>query len=167
MTAPSEAAMARKVILLAGLGFLTLLLIGPVLAVVATAVAVVAAVLPFILLGLAVWFPLQRWLCGRRPPSWHRLPRVKAAWQRTAGAVRRHGSQVGDTLRASGRTVAAFSLEVLSGAALGALLGLLRSPEGSVSALAILAGAGLGALVGVLVALARVRAWRRAEEGCS
>ena len=77
----------KKIAFLTMLGFATLVLVGPVLAIAIALVAtffslvltVASLVLPFLLVGLLVWVPFQMfqqgpqagWRCVRVPRSWH------------------------------------------------------------------------------------------------
>src|SRR5438128_2435762 len=71
MESPQTATgVVRKVLFLALLGFLALILAGPVLAIlslcVSLIVSVVVVVLPFALLGLLFWLPFQALILGRK-----------------------------------------------------------------------------------------------------
>jgi hypothetical protein len=129
------------------LGFLTVLLFGPLMGLLAT-------VLPFALLGFAIWAPVHILMHGRRSPAWQILARTRAVGERAAAAVR----YCGGPLRL-------FALEVLSGAALGALLVLLTATDASPKGPEIAAGLGLGAAVGFLVVLAGLKARHQAALG--
>jgi hypothetical protein len=149
----------RKLFLWAGLGFFGILFVGPV-------VAVVAAVLPFVLLGFLIWLPIHLVSAGPDSRAWPSLGRARQECRRTAAALYRasaavaEGCRPGETLRAAGRVLGTVLLEAFCGAAVGAVLGLLSDLDRAHNdpPPAAVVGALLGAAVGVLVGLSRLRA---------
>jgi hypothetical protein len=198
----------RVVAFLTVLGFLTVILIGPLLALVIAVFAVVAGVvivtLPFALIGLLVWgvlamsaqdraaawqgfrlraAALGRWLvvvpfaaCGR-VFAWalgvgRMLAPVALPVARKAGDVAREGIQHGVAMagrganaavevagkaRSTAQRVGSVLLEVVAGAAIGAILICLVDSHvpGGVLAMHILGGTLAGACLGLLVGAAR------------
>jgi hypothetical protein len=147
----------RKVFLLSILGLAAVVLVGPV-------VAVVATLLPFALVGFAVWF-VGRSLAGGRLVAWatareagQRLYRgVVVAPGRLAGrgwqgakAVA-HGTTRG-LMRFAGFTGRVF-FEGLAGASVGGILGAIGGGRYGDADIRVPLGLAAGALIGVLVAL--------------
>jgi hypothetical protein len=144
----------RKLVCLAVIGFLVVVLIGPIL-------ALLGVLISFALIGLLVWLPIRTLLYGK-PFDW---AKVKAVSRKYGGAVfgrchhvadqaLAHGHPVLEKVQAAGRFVALVFRETVCGALVGALLAVLRVPEASFHIKLVLLGAGIGALVGAVVALA-------------
>lgn len=167
----------RKVFWLAALGFGVLFLSGPVIGIVCGILAVVLAVastlFPFVIVGLIVWLPCRALFKGK-PPSWSDvhvnagkvwkasfvMP-VHTATDVCRGAVTRfHGA--GDRIKSGAQSLGAFFVEVISGAAVGALFGLIASLEHPRKEYILYAGSA-GAVMGIGVGLSRFRAWQAAE----
>jgi hypothetical protein len=162
----------RKAVFLTLLGFVTLVLLGPVLALaialVATffslVVALASVFLPFLLVGLLVWVPFQMlhrgpragWECVRDQTrafyqAFLAAPcRVGLRW--CAGAVHL-GEGALEKVRYVGRVLA----ETLCGAAVGALLAALTGTDSLDVGPRVLLGMMAGGLVGALVGAAQAR----------
>jgi hypothetical protein len=152
--------MLRKLFVLTFLGFLTITLIGPVLALIGLVLAMFVTALPFVVVGMLVWAPLHGLLYGRQAPGWRYMRKAGTVCVGAAGSL----SRAAFSLRAAGRVFGTILLEVGSGAAVGALLVFLANLEQPPTPGAAFAGIGLGAGVGLLVGLSRLRSARQVEE---
>jgi hypothetical protein len=137
------------------LGFVTVLFIGPLL-------ALVASLLPFALLGCGLWAGVHVLLHGRRSPVWRAGLRAQAVYLGATGAVSQSLSHVAGAVCAFGRPLKVIALEVLSGCLLGLLVVLLRATEAAPARGEVFAGVALGGVVGLLVAVAGLRGGQRA-----
>lgn len=164
----------RKVFCLAAIGFGVLVLSGPVIGIVCVFLGIVLSIasmlFPFVLIGLIVGLPLRA-LFGNKKMNWSDVhKRAGYVWRgsfvlpvRTAsgvcrGAVTRfHGA--GDRIKNGAKSLGAFFFEVLCGAAVGTLFGLIASLEHPREEYLIYAGSA-GAVLGIGVGLSRFRAWR-------
>lgn len=142
-------ALLRKALFLSLLGFAAIALIGPIIALVST-------LLVFALIGLVTW-PILRGIWGTmtrsKDKAEHPIPQPKPALreeQRSLAArLRDHRAWhwVGEQARFTGGVV----LEVVCGALLGAMLGLLAGRESPDVEQYVGIGAVVGAFVGILV----------------
>ena len=146
-------AVLRKLALLALIGFLVVVLIGPIL-------AMLGVLVSFAFIGLVVWLPIRTLLYGK-PFEWHQVREasrrcggaVWGGWNRLAGGAVGEGNLVLEKVQATGRVLAAIVREAACGALVGALLGMVVGPDGSDPPPSMLIGAGFGAMLGILVAL--------------
>jgi hypothetical protein len=153
----SAAQVARKAALITVLGFLVVVLSGPLL-------TILGVLLPFALVGLLVWVPYRLFAEARQGG----LPAV----QRTAGQALRNVAAV--PFWAVGRLLALVSfvvravfgligfvlglgIRVGAGAAIGAILGVIGSLEYQDPQVRVPAGALIGAAVGLLAWALRSR----------
>ncbi len=164
--------MIRKILAMALLGFLVVTLAGPVF-----------TLLGLALVGFVAWGLFRAVFSGRQP-SWQKLRRQ--TWWFGRGAYRaarftafvtvRELGYLGRTLGHKGAwlsraawerarndapPVAGFFLEVLSGSAIGALLGLAVGWQREFMPAAIGIGAGAGAGLGILVGILNWRSRRK------
>ena len=164
----------RKVFCLAAIGFGVLVLSGPVIGVVCVVLGIVLSIasmlFPFAIVGLIVWLPLRA-IFGNKETKWSDVQKnARTVFQgsfvvpvRTAsgvcrGAVTRfHGA--GDRIKSGAQSLGAFFVEVICGAAVGTLFGLIASLEHPREEYLIYAGSA-GAVLGIGVGLSRFRAWR-------
>jgi hypothetical protein len=164
----------RKVFCLAAIGFGVIVLSGPVIAIVSVFLGIVLSIasvlFPFVLIGLVVGLPLRA-IFGDKKTNWSDVQkRAGVVWRgsfvlpvRTAngvcrGAVTRfYGA--GERIRSGAQSLGAFFIEVLCGAAVGTLFGLIASLEHPREDYLIYAGSA-GAVLGIGVGLSRFRAWR-------
>jgi hypothetical protein len=138
---------------LALFGFVAILLVGPV-------VAVVAVLASFALIGFLFWLPIRLFLI-RKPIDW---ARAKEKGRRYGGMVVAGCSRIRAFLpaneaileksRHAGLFVAVFFREVICGAVLGSMLGSIRATQGAFELWPIILGLCLGAGIGACVALA-------------
>jgi hypothetical protein len=163
-----------KIIWFAALGFGVLFLSGPVIGIVCVLLACVLSVasvlFPFVIVGLIVGLPIRA-IFRRKTPSWSDVHRVAdKVWRgsfvvpvRTAnsvcrGAVTRFNG-AGDRVRSGAQSLGAFFVEVICGAAVGTLFGLIASLDHPREEYLVYAGSA-GAVLGIGVGLSRFRAWR-------
>jgi hypothetical protein len=167
----------RKVFWLAALGFGVLFLSGPVIAIVCALLAVVLSIastlFPFVIIGLVVWLPFRAMFKGKQPEWSDVHERAGKVWKaafvmpvNTAtdvcrGAVTRFQG-AGERIKSGAQSLGAFFVEVISGAAVGALFGLIASLEHPRKEYLIYAGSA-GAVMGIGVGLSRFRAWQTTE----
>lgn len=145
-------AFLRKLICLALLGFVVVMVSGPLF-------AVLGILIGFAMIGLLVWVPMRCMGFGR-PIEWHRVREVgKKCWGPVAGGCNRlggelliHGQPYLERVRETGRFLARLAREMMSGAVVGAMLGLIPALHHG-NDLSILPGIVLGALLGVGVGL--------------
>ena len=167
----------RKVFWLAALGFGVLFLSGPVIGIVCSILAVVLAIasvlFPFVILGLIVGLPLRAILRGKQV-AWSDVHQgAGKVWKTTfvapvntasdvcRGAVTRfHGA--GERIKTGAQSLGAFFVEVISGAAVGTLFGLIASLEHPRTDYLVYAGSA-GAVMGIGVGLSRFRSWQEQE----
>lgn len=169
--------LVRKVLWFAALGFGVLFLSGPVIGIVLALLAVVLSIastlFPFVIIGLLVWLPFRALSKGKQP-NWSELREnagkvwkasfvmpVHTATDVCRGAVTRFQG-AGDRIRSGAQSLGAFFVEVISGAAVGALFGLIASLEHPRKEYLLYAGSA-GAVMGIGVGLSRFRAWQGAE----
>jgi hypothetical protein len=167
----------RKVFWFAALGFGVLFLSGPVIGIVCAILALVLGIastlFPFVIIGLLVWLPFRALFKGKQP-TWADLHEnagmvwkasfvmpVNAAAEVCRGAVTRFRG-AGDRIKSGAQSLGAFFVEVISGAAVGALFGLIASLEHPRKEYLLYAGSA-GAVMGIGVGLSRFRAWQAAE----
>jgi hypothetical protein len=169
----------RKVFWFAALGFGVLFLSGPVIGIVCSILAVVLAIasvlFPFVIVGLIVGLPVRAILRGKQV-AWSDVHQGAEKVWKTAfvapvatasdvcrGAVTRfHGA--GDRIKTGAQSLGAFFVEVISGAAVGTLLGLIASPSLEHPRPDYLVYAGsAGAVMGFGVGLSRFRSWQTEE----
>ena len=142
----------RRLVFLALCGFVVVMVAGPVFAVLGILIA-------FAAIGLLVWLPL-RLLGFGKPIKWHR---VRDAGHKCWGAVAVRGNRVrGEILTRgqpyltqaceTGRYLGRIFRETMSGALVGAMLGLIPAVQYEHVRPMIL-GACFGALVGAIVGL--------------
>jgi hypothetical protein len=169
----------RKLFWLAALGFGVLFLSGPVIGIVCVVLAVVLSIastlFPFVIIGLLVWLPFRAIFRGKQV-AWSDVHHgAGKVWKATflvpvstandvcRGAVTRfHGA--GERIKTGAQSLGAFFVEVISGAAVGALFGLIASLEHPRKDYILYAGSA-GAVMGIGVGLSRFRAWRVEGEG--
>jgi hypothetical protein len=152
-TAHLLTAILRKLAFLALIGFLVVVLAGPIL-------AMLGVLVSFALIGLLVWMPIRTMLYGK-PFEWSQVKAVSrklgtpvwAGCHRITGGALGHGKPVLEKVQATGRFLGMIFREAACGALVGALLGMVLGPESSVPSQPALLGAGLGALLGTLVAV--------------
>jgi hypothetical protein len=155
------------------IGFLTLLFIGPIIALVTAAISLAVTVfsvfLPFALIGLLVWVPYHLFTHGGEA-TWQRTCELAHGAKDAALAVPRRlcggawsrvctlGSAARDFNRAALRVLGIFLLEAVCGALIGGLLGFLAAADlPGRREWYILAGAGFGLAVGAIVAISRLK----------
>jgi hypothetical protein len=150
--------MLRKLCLLSLFGFLAITLAGPVLAVLAIIVsfALIGFLFSLPLIALcagkrAGWKRIQAHALAR----WHQ---AHCVWQRAGRAMELYGSDLGERVRSTASLIAAVLVETVSGAVVGGFLVYLSQREYHFSVLAVISGAVVGALVGLLVVLSHRRA---------
>ncbi|HEV8059095.1 MAG TPA: hypothetical protein VGP68_04455, partial [Gemmataceae bacterium] len=167
----------RKVFWLAALGFGVLILSGPVIAIVSVVLTVVLTIastlFPLVIVGLIFGLPIRALFKGKQA-AWSDVHQgADKVWQaafvapvHTAtdvcrGAVTRfHGA--GDRIKTGAQILGAFFVEVISGAAVGTLFGLIASLEHPRRDYLLYAGSA-GAVMGIGVGLSRFRAWHAHE----
>ena len=147
--------LVRKTLLLTALGFLVVVVSGPLF-------AVLGAILPFFLVGLAVYLP-YRVLYQKRPITWagarqtgEAVSRVvfgvpiwvgQKVWYGARAPLVGLGYVVGGTVRFTRRVV----VETLAGGAVGGVLGAIGGMDNHDLELRVPLGIALGAGVGLLV----------------
>jgi hypothetical protein len=103
---PSTLELLRRVFLLALLGLVAVVLVGPVIALVSVALSLVLVVLPFAVIGFVVWTLVQIAVGGKHL-AWHNLREQGRALQETVRQIVRLSAQV---LHAPLRLVKAIGL---------------------------------------------------------
>jgi hypothetical protein len=174
-TTPPISCVFHRIGFLAMLGFLSLLLIGPFLALVSVCLSLIvvgfALLIPFAMIGLLVWVPFHTLCRGQRIP-WEKVRET------TKGLV--HALIVvpftvgvhfcSGTLRFGQATadkvyrVAGIALEMLSGALLGALLMAIAAHDAPDAAFQIVMAALIGAVIGALVGTGQAKPEKDAAE---
>jgi hypothetical protein len=171
----------RKFAFLAFLGFLVIVLSGPVLAIVSTifslGLALLSVLLPFAFLGLLFWVPFRLLSRGAHVAGQDIRDTGKALGQIGFGVPYRACAQVcsgagefGQRVRtrthAIGSLVGGILLETFSGAAVGTVLGVVESlrSHGSLQS-TIMIGTGIGGLLGAVVGISRPRRTELAFQG--
>jgi hypothetical protein len=141
----------RKLTFLSVLGFLAMVLLGPVL-------AILGVMLSFAVLGLVVWVPIRVLMFGR-PLEWDRWGQTGKKYcgavfrgcNRISSQFHSGGGVVLEKASAAGRFLGTILRETACGALVGAMLGLLQGAQGSFQprtvGLGVLIGAGVGAFV--------------------
>lgn len=162
------------------IGFLTLLLAGPLLGLltllVSLSVALTSMFLPFALVGLLVWVPYQLLTQGGEK-TWQRtrdmargvgattlgvpLRVCGGAWSRACAV----GHSVREFNRQALRFLGIFLLEALSGALVGLLVAFLIAPGHSLRPGLGFLCAGIGAGLGALVAVAHFKPSAAQQDG--
>jgi hypothetical protein len=161
-----------KIFSFALLGFLAILLVGPVIAVLSVflsivlamlsfAIAALGILLPFAVLGFLVWAPLHALFSGR-PVQWRTLGRMckgildivlsipRRAWSMMTGS----GKAAQEKITGLSSHIGVVLFETFCGALVGFMLGVMAgnmsaAPDiGEVIGIGVLIGAILGALVG-------------------
>jgi hypothetical protein len=143
----------KKLALLALTGFLAVMLIGPV-------VAVLGVLISFAAIGLLIWLPIRIFILGK-PVDWGQVRQasrkyggpVVAGCNRIGGGILARAEAFCRRVNAVVRFVGAIFLETCCGAVVGGLLGLLRGSHASFPWESVIWGLGIGAFVGALVAL--------------
>jgi hypothetical protein len=167
--------MFRKLVRLALLGFVVIVAIGPVLAVVSVVLAFILVLLVFALLGLPAWLLFRHFRPakpGTRQAGGERS--VPAGCSRALGRL--HEEVVlraigacragwGSLAQVGGRVrfVAGILFEAVCGGLVGALLGAIAGWESGLPQLHAALGAALGVLVGALVGASRAGSARRGD----
>jgi hypothetical protein len=167
----------RKVFWLAALGFGVLILSGPVIAIVSIVLTVVLSIattlFPLVIVGLIFGLPIRALFKGRQA-SWSDVHQgADKVWRATfvvpvhtasdicRGAVTRFNG-AGERIKTGAQILGAFFVEVISGAAVGVLFGLIASLEHPRRDYLLYAGSA-GAVMGIGVGLSRFRAWQAHE----
>jgi hypothetical protein len=165
----------RKVFWLAAIGFGVLFLSGPVIGIVCMVLAIVLGIAsmlsPFVVVGLIVWLPFRALFRGK-DVSWSDVHHQAGfVWRssfvvpvRTAngicrGAVTRFQG-AGERIKIGARSLGAFFVEVICGAAVGALFGLMASSFDYPRTDYLIYAGSAGAVLGIGVGLSRFRAWQ-------
>jgi hypothetical protein len=155
----------RKFALLALVGFLVVLLVGPVL-------GILGIMFGFAVVGLLFWIPVRAFLLGQ-PPDWASyrdltrkcrgavFVRFCHAWRR-GHDVLGHAQEVSQRAWATGCYVANILREIICGMLVGALIGWMHgSPSGWPVEQSVVLGIMAGAAIGVLVGIASRRPVRQ------
>jgi hypothetical protein len=146
--------LAKKTVLFALLGFVVIMLAGPI-----------AATLAFALIGFAVWSVVQLFLQGRLAAvaSLKQGFRVvgragRGVFRGGRAVIRNAGGLAVGTVRKTahvGRSAVALAFEVLCGVIVGALIGAIFDGKSGFTEFAVLTGALGGAALGAVVASSR------------
>jgi hypothetical protein len=146
--------LAKKLTLMALIGFLVITLVGPV-------VALVSLLVPFALIGYAVWWTC-RWWVGGRPGLKERLDQGKEWGEKAWHGAHEVGARamcrvrdMGAEARTKANFVGALLVEATSGVLVGVFLVLLGNPGQSMPEATVCAAGTLGGFIGVLAALGR------------
>jgi hypothetical protein len=145
-------AVIGKLAYLALLGFVVMMLVGPML-------AVVSVLASFALIGMIFWLPLRLLGCGR-PVEWGRVRNasqrywgtVRTGYHRVHGVFQQHPIYL-ERAREAGRFMGRVFRETVCGTLVGGMLGLLAALQTSFHPRPLVLGLGVGFIVGALVAL--------------